>query len=316
MGRVGCGSVLSAPPAPPAPPALAKLPEVHPRPPEFQALRDATWAELGAGALTRYEEIVAVWEAVAFPEPHLHINMLGTRRSHAERGYGRRILEAVQEASRRRPATVGVSLTTEDPNNVPMYEHCGYRVIHHARATESLETWLLFRPNELDTDRLTLRWATEADAPFFLELLNDADWIRYIGDRGVKTLEAARGYVADKLTASYVKHGFGLYVAVEKPSGDPVGICGLIRRAGLEDVDVGFAMLPRFRGKGYALEATRAVMDLGRDVFGLRRLVAITIPDNRGSIRVLERAGLTYERTIRLPDDDCDLALYGCGADR
>jgi GNAT superfamily N-acetyltransferase len=131
-------------------------------PPEFPALRDAVWKELGEEALARYRALVAVWESVPFPEPHLHLNMLGTRRSHAGRGFGRRILEAVQDASRR-AATRGVSLSTEDPRNVPLYEHCGYRVLHHARVTDSLETWLLFRENpsyraedrgaEVDEDR-------------------------------------------------------------------------------------------------------------------------------------------------------------------
>jgi len=167
----------------------------------------------------------------------------------------------------------------------------------------------------LETDRLALRWATEDDAPFFLELLNDADWIRFIGDRGVRTIDGARGYIADKLTSSYTRHGFGLYVATEKSSGERVGICGLIRRATLPDVDVGYALLPRHRGKGYALEATRAVIDHGRETFGLRRLVAITIPENRDSIRVLERAGMTFERIVRMPDDDDDLALYAWEAD-
>ncbi len=123
-------------------------PGKHPRPPGFQELRDETWADLGPDALRRYEELVAVWERTPFPEPHLHVNMLGTRRSHAGRGLGRRILETIQEVSRRPPAVRGVSLSTEDPANVPLYEHCGYRVIHHTRVTESLETWLLFRDNE------------------------------------------------------------------------------------------------------------------------------------------------------------------------
>jgi GNAT superfamily N-acetyltransferase len=116
------------------------------RPPEFQAIRDAAWAELGADALARYETLVAAWERVPFPEPHLHLNMLGTRRTHAGRGLGRRLLETVQETARRLDVR-GVSLSTEDPRNVPLYEHCGYRVTHHVRVTDALETWLLFREN-------------------------------------------------------------------------------------------------------------------------------------------------------------------------
>jgi RimJ/RimL family protein N-acetyltransferase len=167
----------------------------------------------------------------------------------------------------------------------------------------------------LETERLALREATEEDDAFFLALLNDPDWIRYIGDRGVRTPDDARRYVSEKLTTSYRRHGFGLYVVVLKSTGAPTGICGLIRRETLEDVDVGFAMLPAYRGSGYALEATRAVLHHGRSAFALRRIVAITIPDNRGSIRVLEGAGMTFERVIRLPDDDDELALYAWNGD-
>jgi GNAT superfamily N-acetyltransferase len=117
----------------------------HPPVPEFEGAREAVWADLGAAARARYEHLVGVWQRLEVPEPHVHLNMLGTARSHAGRGYGRRLLDAVQEISRRDPESPGVSLTTEDPENVPLYEHCGYRVLHHARVTDALETWVLFR---------------------------------------------------------------------------------------------------------------------------------------------------------------------------
>jgi RimJ/RimL family protein N-acetyltransferase len=167
----------------------------------------------------------------------------------------------------------------------------------------------------LETDRLVLRWATVEDAPFFLALLNDPDWIRYIGDRGVRTVEAAAGYVSERLIESYRRNGFGLNVVVVRETGEAVGICGLIRREGLDDVDVGFAFLPPHRGRGYALEATAAALEHGHRAFALRRIVAITTPDNVGSIRVLERTGMRRERTIRLPNDSDDLLLYAHDAE-
>ncbi len=151
---------------------------------------------------------------------------------------------------------------------------------------------------------------TSDDAPFVLELLNDHDWIRFIGDRGVRTVEGARDYIEKGPAASYTKNGFGLYLTALKASGEPIGICGLIKRDTLEDVDVGFAFLPAFRGQGYALEASTAVMAYGRGTLGLTRIVAITVPENLSSIRLLEKLGLRFERTIRWPEDETDLSLY------
>jgi GNAT superfamily N-acetyltransferase len=118
-------------------------------------MRDEAWRALGADAEARYQTLIAAWESGSFPEPCLHVNMLGTLRSHAGRGYGRRILDAVQEVSRRDPPTLGVSLSTEDPKNVPFYEHCGYRVVHHVRVTDALETWLLVRDNDAGAEDAT-----------------------------------------------------------------------------------------------------------------------------------------------------------------
>jgi RimJ/RimL family protein N-acetyltransferase len=162
----------------------------------------------------------------------------------------------------------------------------------------------------LETDRLVLRWAVAGDGPFFMELLTDPDWIRYIGDRGIRTVEDAARYVTDRLIPGYEGHGFGLNVVLLRETGEPIGICGLIRREGLDDVDVGFAFLPRYRGRGYAVEATSAVLAHGRRAFGLRRIVAITLPENEGSIRVLEKAGMRREGAIRLPNDPDDLLLF------
>ena len=151
----------------------------------------------------------------------------------------------------------------------------------------------------------------EEDAEFILELLNEPSFIQNIGDRHVRTIDDARSYVVNGPMASYEKHGFGLCLVVLKETGESIGMCGLIRRNGLDDVDIGYALLPRFWSKGYAVEAAQAVKTYAKDVIGLKRLVAITDLANEGSIRVLEKIGLRYEKMVRLSADDIELKLFG-----
>lgn len=168
--------------------------------------------------------------------------------------------------------------------------------------------------SRLETERLILRRMTRDDAPFVLELLNDPGWLRYIGDRGVRTLDDARAYIEKGPVAMVARHGFGLDVVERREGGVPLGICGLIRRETLPDVDLGFAFLPAHRGRGYAVEAARAVLRHGRETLGLQRIVAIATPDNYDSIRLLEKLGLRYERRVTLAGDDEVLSLYAIGA--
>lgn len=162
----------------------------------------------------------------------------------------------------------------------------------------------------LETARLRLLQLTEDDAPFILELVNDPAWLRFIGDRGVRHLDDARNYIRNGPAASYAKFGFGLWLVELKAGGTPIGICGLLRRDTLPDVDIGFAFLPAFRGLGYALEAGRATLDHGRSIFGLRRIVAVTSPDNEASVRTLEKLGLRFEKMVRLTPDAAELKLF------
>ncbi len=162
----------------------------------------------------------------------------------------------------------------------------------------------------IETERLALRRLTDEDAEFILRLLNDPAWLRFIGDRGVRTIEAAREYISKTLAPMYERQGFGLYLTELKREGVPVGLCGLIKRDSLEDVDIGFAFLPQFRGTGYGYEAAAAVLEYGREAFGLRRIVAITSPDNQGSARLLEKLGFTFERMVRLSDDAAEVCLF------
>ncbi len=162
---------------------------------------------------------------------------------------------------------------------------------------------------EIETERLVLRRFTLDDAAFFMALLNDPDWIRYIGDRHVYTIDAARAYLAKTYLAQYEKNGFGLYLTALK-NGTPLGMCGLIRRDGLDDVDIGFAFLPAHRGHGYAFEAAQASLDYGRTVLMKKRVVAITLPANTASVALIKKLGMGFERLIRLGDDPDELALY------
>lgn len=162
----------------------------------------------------------------------------------------------------------------------------------------------------LETERLLLRKISTDDAEFMLQLLNEPSFIQNIGDRGVRTLEDANAYIVNGPAASYSRNGFGLYLVLLKETNEPIGICGLVKRNGLDDVDIGYAFLPKFWSKGFAFESARAVKDYAKNVVGLRRIVAITDPANAGSIRVVEKLGLRFERMIRLSEDDIELRLY------
>jgi RimJ/RimL family protein N-acetyltransferase len=163
----------------------------------------------------------------------------------------------------------------------------------------------------LETDRLVLQQFSTKDAEFILELLNEPSFIRNIGDRGVRTTEGAVSYILNGPVTSYAKNGFGLYLVKLKETDESIGMCGLIKRDTLEDVDIGYAFLPRFWSKGYAVEAAKGVKDYAKNVVGLKRIVAIVDPLNEGSIRVLEKLGLQFEKMIRLSEDDIELKLFG-----
>jgi len=161
----------------------------------------------------------------------------------------------------------------------------------------------------LDTERLTLREMSVEDAPFMLELLNEASFLRFVGDRGVRTVEDARGYLLKGPIDSYQRFGFGMYLVELKDEAIPMGVCGLVKREILPDVDIGFAFLPQFWSKGYALESATAVMTYAREVVQLKRLVAIVSPDNERSTGLLGKLGLTFERMIAWPEDGAELKL-------
>ena len=163
--------------------------------------------------------------------------------------------------------------------------------------------------NILETERLALRQFTAEDAPFILTLVNEPSFIRNIGDRGVRSLEDAQRYIETGPVSSYARNGFGLYLVQLKESGESIGMCGLIKRPALDDVDIGYAFLPAFWSKGYAVESALAVKEQARSL-NLQRLVAIVDPANNGSIRVLEKIGMQFEKMMQLSADDIELKLF------
>ena len=162
----------------------------------------------------------------------------------------------------------------------------------------------------LETERLVLRRLTIDDAEFILSLLNEPSFLRYIGDKKVRNTGDAQQYIHDGPIASYEQHGFGLYLVELRETHTPIGMCGLLKRAELADVDIGFAFLPDFWRQGFAFEAAQAVMNYARQTLQLQRIVAITNPDNESSIKLLQRMGFTFERLLKLTKDGDEVKLF------
>ena len=159
----------------------------------------------------------------------------------------------------------------------------------------------------IETARLRLREFTPEDAAFVLRLLNEPSFLRYIGDRGVRSLDDAKRYIADGPVAGYARFGYGLMRVERKSDGATVGMCGVLKRDTLPDPDIGFSFLPEHWSQGYALESARAVMRHAREILGLGRIVAITTRDNEPSMRLLEKLGFRFERMIPMGDEELRL---------
>ena len=165
---------------------------------------------------------------------------------------------------------------------------------------------------KIETERLILSEFTLDDAPFILEMLNDPAWLQFIGDRSVKTLEDAQDYIVNKLQKGFKEQGFGMMIVKLKDDETPIGTCGLLEREYLDDMDIGFAFLPTFRGKGYAFEAASATIEWGKKNLGMRRILAFTDANNAASIILIKKLGLKFERLMTdFPDDDAEIQLYG-----
>lgn len=163
--------------------------------------------------------------------------------------------------------------------------------------------------NDIFTERLLIRHVSEDDFRFIFTLLNDPSWIKYIGDKGIKTDDDAIRYIQTGPMKMYSDYGFGLYAVTLKDSGEPIGLCGLIKRPSLADVDLGFAFLPEYTNKGYAYEAATAVLQYGKENFAFDKIVAITTLDNFNSQKLLLKLGFSFE-TILAYDESEDLKLF------
>jgi RimJ/RimL family protein N-acetyltransferase len=161
----------------------------------------------------------------------------------------------------------------------------------------------------VETKRLVLSRLVLEDAAFILELVNEPGWLRFIGDRNVHNLEDARGYIEKGPQDMYARLGFGLY-RVDLKDGTPIGMCGLLKRDTLPDADIGFAFLERFQGRGYAREAAQATLTHVQSAHGLKRILAITSPDNESSIRLLEKLGFQYQETVQMAGPSSDTRVF------
>ncbi len=160
------------------------------------------------------------------------------------------------------------------------------------------------------TERLLLRPFTLENSDFILELLNTEGWIKYIGDRNVKTTEQAREYLENGPLKSYQTNGFGLSLVQLKANNKPIGMCGLIKRDYLDHPDIGFAFLPNYTGKGYAYEVAKGTIQYAMNELQKENILAITLPENSSSIRLLVKLGFKYDKNFITKDTNEELLLY------
>jgi len=184
------------------------------------------------------------------------------------------------------------------------------KINRYPSSSKSLNSNNMKKYKSFETERLYLRPSELTDAPFVFKLLNTPKWIQNIGDRNVKSVADAERYIQEKMLPQQERLGFGNYFVIRKSDGVIMGSCGLYDRDGLEGVDIGFAFLPEYESKGYGYESAARIMKAGVEEFGVRKISAITIPENIASQKLIEKLGLTFEKMMKLPDDDVELMLY------
>ncbi len=163
---------------------------------------------------------------------------------------------------------------------------------------------------KLESDRLSIRPISIIDAAFMLQLMNTAGWLEFIGDRNVKDRTAASNYILTRIIPSYHSYGFGLYLVLLKNKNTPIGICGLVKREGLDHPDLGFAVLPEYAGQGYTSEASETILNYADKQLEIPIIYGITTQLNIAAIRVLEKQGLRFQQTVQLPQDKNEFLLY------
>ena len=162
----------------------------------------------------------------------------------------------------------------------------------------------------LETERLILNLVKLEDAAFILDLYNSPNFIKFIGDRNLRTVEDAENYIKEKFLPHVEKHGFGSFVIIRKSDNKKVGNIGIYVRDGLDAPDIGFSFLPEFERKGYGFEASKKLMEIAISEFALKKISAITTKENTSSQKLIEKLGLKYIKIVRLPDDPEDLLYY------
>jgi len=162
----------------------------------------------------------------------------------------------------------------------------------------------------LETERLRLKEFTPIDSEFIVELLNSPGWLQFIGDRNIKTEEQAKHYLENGPIKSYKENGYGLWLVEKKADNTAIGMCGIIKRETLNHPDLGFAFLPAYNCNGYAFEITSATMEYAKHQLNISKILAITVPNNSKSIRLLEKIKLKFIQTIIFPTSQEELLLY------
>lgn len=164
--------------------------------------------------------------------------------------------------------------------------------------------------NSYETERLIIRPMNLEDKEVIFELYNSPKFIKYIGNRNIKTIADAENYIKDKFLPQFEKLGFGNYMVIVKDGNKKIGGVGIFEREGLEVVDIGFSLLEEFEGKGYAYEAAQKVMSVGMNQFGLKKISAITSKDNFSSQKLIEKLGLKFKKYVTLPNEEEELMYY------
>ena len=161
-----------------------------------------------------------------------------------------------------------------------------------------------------ETERLIMKPTSQEDAEFILKLLNTPNWLKYIGDRNVRSIEDAKTYIQNKILPQLTRLGFSNYTLIRKSDSAKIGSCGLYDREGLEGIDIGFALLPEYEKQGYAFESASKLMEAAFRDFGITKINAITTKGNLFSQRLLEKLGLVFVKMTRIPNDEEKLLLY------
>jgi len=169
---------------------------------------------------------------------------------------------------------------------------------------------MIVPPLIFETERLLVKPTTIAEAPFMLQLLNSEGWLKNIGDRKVYTEEDATAYIETKLRPQIERLGYGNFTVFHKQSKLPIGTCGLYDRDGLEGIDIGFAFLPEYFGKGYGYESAQKLFEIATGILVIKPINAITTKENKASQKLLEKLGFMFIKTITLPNDNEELLFY------